>query len=218
MQLPDDFAIAPLVEGVTVPAFDCGNDDLTGFLADDALSHHTQLIAVTYLVTSRDSLLGYFSLLNDKIAVEDFSSKRKWMLFRDKREIPTQKRYASYPAVKIGRFAVAKGVARTGIGTAMMDILKMVFTVDNRTGCRFITVDAYNNEQTMAFYEKNDFQPLTEDDKDEETRLLYTDLKPFRDELNQAGQDVDPANMLGFLGGTLDMHGAGNAQSSGQPG
>lgn len=52
---------------------------------------------------------------------------------------------------------------------------KNFFLVDNKTGCRFITVDAY--AEAVPFYVKNGFVPLNEDDINERTRLLYFDLK-----------------------------------------
>ncbi|MBR2771102.1 MAG: GNAT family N-acetyltransferase [Bacteroidales bacterium] len=51
---------------------------------------------------------------------------------------------------------------------------KRFFVVDNKTGCRFLTVDAYAD--AVPFYLKNGFVPLNEDDKDDDTRLLYFDL------------------------------------------
>lgn len=60
---------------------------------------------------------------------------------------------------------------------------------DNKTGCRFIVVDAYNEDKVLRYYEKNGFVPLykTEEiekqyydilqDEHLKTRLLYFDLK-----------------------------------------
>ena len=45
---------------------------------------------------------------------------------------------------------------------------------DNKTGCRFITVDAY--AAAIPFYLKNGFVPLNDDDIDDPTRLLFFDL------------------------------------------
>ena len=65
---------------------------------------------------------------------------------------------------------------RMGIGSYLIWALKMLFLTDNRTGCRFITVDAYNKSAVTEFYEKNDFEFLTEDDKKEKTRSMYSDF------------------------------------------
>ena len=59
-------------------------------------------------------------------------------------------------------------------------LIKSYFVVDNKTGCRFLTVDAYAD--AVPFYLKNVFVPLNEDDKDDDTRLLYFDLNDVRGE------------------------------------
>ena len=46
--------------------------------------------------------------------------------------------------------------------------------LENKTGCRFLTVDAY--AAAVPFYEKNWFIPLNNEDVDSATRLLYFDL------------------------------------------
>ena len=61
-----------------------------------------------------------------------------------------------------------------------MNLAKQFFTTENRTGCRLITVDAYNRPDVVTFYEKNGFRFLTSDDADKETRIMYFDLKRFK--------------------------------------
>lgn len=50
---------------------------------------------------------------------------------------------------------------------------------DNKTGCRFLTVDAYAD--AIPFYLKNGFIPLNEDDVGQATRLLFFDLSDIAD-------------------------------------
>ena len=54
------------------------------------------------------------------------------------------------------------------------DFIKQHFTVNNKTGCWFLTVDAY--AAAVPFYLRNGFIPLNEDDINDPTRLLYFDL------------------------------------------
>lgn len=61
------------------------------------------------------------------------------------------------------------------MGSQILEFIKTLFTNNNRTGCRFITVDAYR--AALSFYEKNGFKYLTENDLNEDTRLMYYDLK-----------------------------------------
>ncbi len=171
-----------------IPSFDCGDTDLNEFLWDDAKTYLAQLLAVTYLVMDSDQLTAFFSLSNDKLtcAPDDDGSKRFWN--RIQRKIPNEKRRKSYPAVKIGRLGVCADMQGSGLGQEILDWLKILFLTENRTGCRFITVDAYNNARTIAFYEQNEFRFLTSSDAEEDTRQMYFDLKPFADLMQQTGQ------------------------------
>ena len=92
------------------------------------------------------------------------------------------KRLKSYPAVKIGRLAVSENYAHQGVGEQILQYVKALFAFGNRSGCRFLTVDAYAD--AVSFYEdKGGFKFFTETDINDDTRLLYFDLKPFKDAL-----------------------------------
>ncbi len=153
--------------------FDCGDSDLNDFLRNDALNYQQELLAVSYLLIDDGQLVAFFSLLNDRISITDVESKRKWAkLFRD--IMPKGKRFKSYPAMKIGRLGVSERYKGAGIGTMIIDYLKELFISNNRTGCKYITVDAYR--QSLSFYEKNGFNYLTQLDENDDTRLMYFDL------------------------------------------
>jgi hypothetical protein len=77
--------------------------------------------------------VAFFSLLNDKVSVEQVSGTREWNRFRKK--FPNAKRIASYPAVKIGRFGVNNNYKGIGIGKDIIGFLKKLFITKNRTGC-----------------------------------------------------------------------------------
>lgn len=66
------------------------------------------------------------------------------------------------------------------VGSFLLDFIKRYFTVDNKTGCRFLTVDAY--AVAVPFYLRNGFVPLNDDDIDDSTRLLYFDLNDLDEE------------------------------------
>jgi len=95
----------------------------------------------------------------------------------------------SYPAVLIGRFGVSKEIARGGIGSEAIDFIKAWFiNPKNKTGCRYIVVDAYNEDIPINFYKRNGFKFLfsTEEQEREylklpngeklKTRLMIFDL------------------------------------------
>jgi len=88
--------------------------------------------------------------------------------------MPNRKRRKEYPAVKIGRLGV--NTQHRGVGSEIIFFIKNWFTTENKTGCRFVLVDAYNRPELLRFYQKNDFMFLTEKDKEKKTRLMYFDL------------------------------------------
>lgn len=77
--------------------------------------------------------------------------------------------------MKIGRLAVTNTYKGMKIGSMVIDYLKEWFITNNRTGCRFITVDAYIG--SLSFYEKAGFNYMTEKDANSiHTRHMYFDL------------------------------------------
>ena len=159
----------------TIQPFDCGDEDLNDFLVNDSLHYTNNLIAVTYIFedTEYSKTVGFFSVINDKITASQTNGSG-WKKFR--KTIPPKKRFNSYPAVKLGRLGVSKEYQGQRIGSDILNYIKGLFLDSNKTGCRFITVDAYNNEQTLKFYLKNGFVFLTRDDSKDNTRLMYFDL------------------------------------------
>ncbi|MBF0517124.1 MAG: GNAT family N-acetyltransferase [Nitrospirae bacterium] len=169
--------IIRLAADYSIKPFDCGNADLNEFLFQNAIGHSRELLAVTYLFEDDNCTNAYFSVLNDSIRRLDADSTK---LFRKKllRDIPHKKRrYHSYPAVKIGRFAVHKDLQNNNIGSKIMDYIKHFILEGNKSGCRFVTIDSYRD--SVGFYQKNGFEFLSEKDKTDDTRLMYFDLKTF---------------------------------------
>ena len=161
-----------------VKSFDCGGADLNDFILNESLLYRKELLAVSYAVEDNSkSVIAYFSLANDRVSLSDFEDKTAFNRFRRHRFV-NEKRLKSYPAVKICRFGVDLMVKKH-IGTRVLNFIKSYFIEDNKTGCRFITVDAYSS--AIPFDLKNGFEPLTSDDENDATRLLYFDLNDIVD-------------------------------------
>lgn len=177
------YEFRPLSDGERVESFDCGDADLNDFIVNMAHLYQQEMLAVTYVIeeAATKKILAYFSLMNDKISLSEFENKTEFNRFR-KRRFVNAKRLTSYPALKIGRLAVSKEAKELNLrlGSAILNWIKISFTNSSfvnihKTGCRFLTVDAYVD--AIPFYEKNDFEAITESDKeDRHTRLLYYDL------------------------------------------
>lgn len=138
-------------------SFDCGDSDLNEFFAVDALKWQESLLTVTYYLDINGEIVLYFSLSNDKILANTLP-KNFWRKIKSK--FPHNKHRSDYPAVKIGRFAVSKNFRNRPDhwGTKAMDFIKRWMVTDNKTGCCFLTVDAYPS--AVPFYLKNGFKFL----------------------------------------------------------
>lgn len=138
-------------------SFDCGDSDLNEFLCVDALKWQESLLTVTYYLDIAGDIVLYFSLSNDKILANTLP-KGFWRKIKDK--FPHNKHRSDYPAVKIGRFAVSSKYRKQPEhwGTNAIDFIKRWMVTDNKTGCCFLTVDAYPS--AVPFYQKNGFKFL----------------------------------------------------------
>ncbi|ANI88833.1 hypothetical protein A9P82_05740 [Arachidicoccus ginsenosidimutans] len=117
-----------------------------------------------------------FTISNDSIKTLLLPRSRKDKVIK---AIPRQKHMRSYPAVLIGRLGVHKNYRQFGddeqrVGDQLMDFIKAWFVDNaNKTGCRFIVVDAYNEQRPLHYYKKNGFVELF---STEEQEKEYTDL------------------------------------------
>lgn len=166
-----------LTDDYPLESFDCGDSDLNDFLLNDAKAFQRKQIAYTYLLEDEGKVFAYFCLLNDKISRQD-SSNSVWK--RIKKEFPSEKQFSSYPAIKIGRFAVDKSAQGSGFGSELMTSLKFLLQEKHIVSAfRFITVDAYI--EAIPFYEKNDFKLLMPSDNNEHTRTMFFDMFSLTD-------------------------------------
>jgi len=145
-----------LQTGDIIADFDCGDEDLNDFLLNESSFYRNALLSVTYVVEHKQTneIMAYFSLSNDKVSISDFESKTEFNRFR-KHKFVNDKRLRSYPAIKIGRFGIARIAQHQSIGTYLLEFIEDYFIIDNKSGCRFVTVDAYVD--AIPFYIKNNY-------------------------------------------------------------
>lgn len=174
--------------------FDCGVNDLNDFFANDALAYERDLMGKTYcwLDNSDDrKIVAMITLANAAIQTTRLPNNPRRHL---NKAIAYNKQGRTYPAVLIGRLGVDKDYQSSlfRIGAQIMDFIKDWFiSSDNKTGCRFIIVDAANNSRTLSYYERNGFKPLFPRENDEKafyelgeadelrTRMYYFDLLTY---------------------------------------
>lgn len=171
--------------------FSCGEEDLDDFFANNAVAYEKELMGKTYCWVLRKDvtkIVGMVTLANAGIHTTHMQSHPRRKL---NSLIPHTKQGRTYPAILIGRLGVSIDFQSSGyrVGAQIMDFIKEWFkSYDNKTGCRFILVDAVNNGRAIRYYERNGFRPLfprIDDEKEfyhipdsEElhTRMYYFDL------------------------------------------
>ena len=173
-----------------LPVFDCGDEDLNAFFQEDAFNYDAQLLGRSYCFLSalKGDIAAIFTLSNSAIRVAELPNNAKRRLVK---LIPWVKQGRNYPAVLIGRLGVSRKYRNQRIGSQIIDFIKAWFLSDhNKTGCRFVVVDAYNKEDVLHFYsnDNNKFSFLFKEESQEKlynsipvdealkTRQMYFDL------------------------------------------
>ena len=169
--------------------FSCGDKELDNFFLHDAEKYEEQLLAKSYcfrLDSDTSVVVCAFSLSNSSVDARNLPNSRRKKLMEN---IPHEKSLSSYPATLIGRLGVDGEFSGKGIGTELIKFIKRwMLDLSYKTACRYLTVDAYNNESVLKFYEANGFKTLFSSDRQEKehfglpsekelkTRLMYFDL------------------------------------------
>ena len=144
--------------------FDCGDDDLNDFLKHDALPQQNEKLNVTKLVLCNGHIIGYTSLLTDKLQLRNIKDEKIRLKIKGKLGITSKNREIA--AVKIGRLAIDKKYSGKGLGTHILNnILANLKEISKKhIGFRFIIVEGY--AKAFNFYVvKNGFESLEKDEK-----------------------------------------------------
>lgn len=183
------------MQGEPLYKFSCGNDDLDEFFHKDYLPYEDELMGKSYCygIKENDSfrIVAAFTVSNHSIRNRLLSSGAKKLL---QENVSQEKRNIDFPAVLIGRIGVDVEFQDKHIGSELMDFIKAWFVdSDNKTGCRFILVDAYNNPATINYYKANGFRYLFNNidsekkyrklegvEGDLHTRTMIFDLYPIK--------------------------------------
>ena len=146
--------------------FSCGDEDLNSFFTEDAFLYAEEMLGKTYCWVTKEKpyrIVALITLANDSIKAHKLSSST---------------------------LGVNEEFQGLHIGSQLLDFVKAWFChKDNKTGCRFIVVDAYNKQRVLNYYANNGFKFLFKTEEDEKhyyevdsnsdihTRLMYFDLK-----------------------------------------
>jgi hypothetical protein len=168
----DDFYCCP------PPKTGEAESDIDDFIHNDAHKYYKDKIATTYGFFSQlgPKPVAFATLQNDAISIGPGFDPPKGYF------------YPQYPAVKIGRLGVRMNmVLKSGVslslqgnrfGSYFLRYLKHFMSQENnRTGCRYLTVNAGKSDRIIKFYERNGFAPLQKIPPENESQIvLYFDL------------------------------------------
>lgn len=187
--LEEKCSLFPLTTPEEIEGFSCGDSDLDEFFTRDCFAYAKELLGKTYCYKLDDDarkVVCAFTVANAGVRVSDLPNARKKKV---ESKIPHIKSLKDYPAVLLARLGVSKDFRSLSIGSDVIEFVKLWFLdPHNKTGCRFLIVDAYNSQKTIAFYEKNDFKMVFGSEQQEKdyrhldaetplsTRLMFYDL------------------------------------------
>ena len=171
--------------------FDCGDADMNDFFLNDAIPYAAFKMGRSYCFRLKDNpkhIICIFTVSNDSIRIYDLPrSRRDYML----KITHHQKRLNRYPGILIGRIGVSKDFARQSVGSEVLDFIKEWFADEsNKSGCRFVIVDAVNTPDVLSFYQRNGFRFLFSTELQED---LYTD--PPKDEEERHERSQSPRHL-----------------------
>ena len=180
--------------------FHCGEADLDDFFSKDAFEYEEFRMGKSYCIRLNDepkTIVAIYTVSSDSIRIFDLPRSRRDAMLKITHH---RKRLKRYPGILIGRLGVNSEFAHQGIGSQVLDVIKLWFdSTVVKAGCRFLIVDALNKPEVLAFYSKNGFETLFTSEQQEdfyvnppkdeeqrmmrlanptklETRLMFTDL------------------------------------------
>ncbi len=174
---PARFRVEPFHETQRVKGFTCGNKDLDDFLNTKEVEEFDEAgLGKTYLVFYDGELIAYYTISNDSLRAEYLKTVKSFSK-------AAEEKVEAFPAVKIGRLAVAKAWQSRGVGRHLLaDIAAEALFQGQRSGVRLLILEA--KPDAIPFYEKCGFK-LTRETKRErnrKNRTMFLDLQAM-DEL-----------------------------------
>ena len=158
--------------------FTCKDEDITEFFTQDYADYAYQLLGKSYCFVKPDTseIVCAFTVAKSSVKVDSLPSNLRNKL---NRKIPNAKRRPQYPAVLVGQLAVSDLFSRHHVGDELLDFIKSWF-IDplNKTGCRYVIVDAVNHPKVFEYCQRNGFKFLFSSDKEEWTFLHNKGLEP----------------------------------------
>jgi len=135
-----------------VEFFDCGNDELNGWLrraAHDAAGHGTRVfVLVDRGSGGMERIIGYFAVAPHYVDRDQVSTRLG-------RGAPSR-----IPAILLAKFAIDSSMQGQRLGSdILIQALLVILEAAHRAGGRVVVVDAID-ENAAAFYRHHDFESM----------------------------------------------------------
>lgn len=141
--------------------FTCGKPRLDAFLQNKSVFFHHERLGFTWVVVHEQlaDAVAYFTLSNDALTLT--SAEENALGLSDHAELQR------FPAVNIGRLAVATKFHKTGVSDQIMRMAldEVLGDADLSTAARLVVVDADNDASVLRYYERHGFVPSVWADK-----------------------------------------------------
>jgi GNAT superfamily N-acetyltransferase len=177
--------------GLNIQTFDCGRESVNEFFREEAQDYQDELFGKTYYWIHPDSptdVVAGFTVANASIFTKRLPNARQKKIGR---EVHHDKGLINYPAILLAQLGVDVKYKGHHLGFQIIDFVMQWFTSpDNKSGCRHLIVDAYDEPKLLDFYQRNSlnffFSSIEQEmeyrnwniEKDGplETRLMFRDM------------------------------------------
>ena len=177
--------------GLNLQAFDCGRESVNEFFREEAQDYQDELFGKTYYWIHPNyptDVVAGFTVANASIFTKRLPNARQKKIGR---EVHHDKGLINYPAILLAQLGVDVKYKGHHLGFQIIDFVMQWFTSpDNKSGCRHLIVDAYNESNLLDYYQRNNLNLFfssveqemeyrnwnLEKDGPLETRLMFRDM------------------------------------------
>jgi GNAT superfamily N-acetyltransferase len=144
--------VLPLSKWHDRSAFDCGDSQLNGWLAQVAKQHKEKGVSSTFVVAANETssvVMGFYAINMAELVNDDLPEKNR-------KQLP-----AKVPVFRLGRLATSKMHQRRGIGEFMLfDAIDRVSRIATEVGGVGLVVDA--KPKAVDFYKRYGFESMAD--------------------------------------------------------
>lgn len=191
MTLRDLLFLPQGTPGLNVEAFDCGRKSVNEFFHSEAQDYQDELFGKTYYFCLPDNpsdIVAGFTVANASIFTKRLPNSRQKKIGL---EVHHEKGLINYPSILLAQLGVDVKYKGHHLGPQIIEFVMQWFTSeDNKSGCRHLIVDAYDEPHLLEFYKQNGLNLFfstveqemeyrnwdVEKDGILETRLMFRDM------------------------------------------